>query len=131
MVNVYTPKRFARKMGEVAWNIEKKSIRRLVDEAAQIGADAAREKTPILTGALRSSVSVDGSIPANKAYARFGWSAEHAPMIIPGRRKSKSKRKGVWFGSTKTGRGNIAHRVRRDVDRRLGNIADQTVKKAL
>ena len=142
VVNAYTPARFARKMGKVAWDLEKTSIRKLVDEAAAIGAQAAREKSPVRSspsrpingrspGALRRSVSIDRSIAASKAYARFGWSAEHAPMIIPGRRRSKSKRKGVFFGSTQTGRGNIAFRVRRTVDQRLGHLSDQHVKKAL
>lgn len=122
---------FSRQMGRVGWQIEKKAIRQMTDEAAQIGLEAAEERTPVLTGALRSSLSIDGSIPPDKGYSRFGWSDEAAPMIVPGRRRSKSKRKGVWFGSTKAGRGNIAYRVRRVVDRRLGYVADRSVEKAL
>lgn len=130
-MTVMSPRSFARKMGKTAFALRRPAIRRLVNEAADVGVQAAREKTPVLTGGLKRSISKDNTIPASKAYARFGWSAEHAPMIIPGRRRSKSKKKGRFFGSTKTGRGNIAYRVRRTVDQRLGHIADKHIEKAL
>lgn len=120
---------FDRKMSQVGWAMEKKSIRKLTDEAADIAERKLRQITPVgKTGNLLASLS-QSAVPAGRGYSLLGYTAPHAPMIILHRRRSKKT--GRMVGSLQKGRGNRVYRARKTVDAELGHLSDKTVGEVL